>query len=177
MSSGSTANLKRGAALGLALLLCASSVSAETTFDSIKRQHRQESFIVIEHDGGYRVLFLGGLEETRIVDEQAVDVELLYDAVDQGDPLAVSRLSLALESPDRETRLAAIRLLGEIDSADARAALEAVLHQSDVELRLEVVEAIADTPGAEALLRTASEDGAGRVASAASEYLGERQAR
>ncbi len=177
MSSESTANSQRGTALGLALLLCTAYVNAETTFETIKRQHRQASFIVIERDGAYRVMFLDSHEETSTFKEEGLDVELLHAAVDQGDPLAVSRLSFALESPDRETQLTAVRLLGEIDSAAARAALETVLQQSDIELRIEVVEAIADTPGAEALLQTASDDSAESVASVASEYLAERQAR
>ncbi len=176
MSSGLATRLQRGAAVGLALSLSVP-VLAESALDLIKRQHRQDSYIVIEQDGVYTIVFVDTLEQALLVDEQGEDVELLYDAVDEDDPMMVSRLSQALRAESRDTRLAAVRLLGEIDSPDARAALESVLHNADAELRLEVVESIADTPGAEPLLRVASDDAAGPVAATARQYLAERQAR
>jgi len=71
-------------------------------------------------------------------------------------------------------RLSAIRLLGELDIEEARMALESMLAHPDPPTRLEVVDAIADTDGAESLLRhaTASDDPA--VATTAAEYLAER---
>ena len=119
-------------------------------------------------------MFLGSLGETTIVDEQSIDIELLYEAVDREDPMAVARLVQALASPSRDTRLTAIRLLGEIDSADARAALESVFVSADEDMRLEAVDAIADAAGARRLLRIAALDKSYVIAETAREYLGER---
>ena len=174
MSSSTTARLQRGVALGLALLLCTAPVLSDSVFEQVKRQHRQQSFIVVEQDGAYRVLFLDSLGETTIVDEQSIDIELLYEAVDREDPMVVARLVQALASPSRDTRLTAIRLLGEIDSADARAALESVFVSADEDMRLEAVDAIADAAGARRLLRIAALDKSYVIAETAREYLGER---
>ncbi len=175
MNNGLAGRLQRGVAFGLALFLFATPVPADSAFDRVKRQHKHESFIVVEWDGSHRVLFLDGFRKRSAVIRKSTDPESLYDAVDQDDPLVITRLSHALGAPGRETRLTAIRLLGEIDAPDARAALETVLHQPDVELRIEVVESIADTPGAEMLLQIASADSAEPVATLASEYLNERR--
>ena len=55
-------------------------------------------------------------------------------------------------------------------------ALESLLAHPDVQLRLEMVEAIADARGSRELLRKASEDPSAVVADAARQYLAERTA-
>lgn len=100
--------------------------------------------------------------------------EALLELVDSGSADSIVQLAAALHDPSRRVRLTAIRLLGEIDSVDARLALEPMLADPDIGLRLEVVEAIADTSGAAPLLRIAGENEVQIVAGTAREYLAEQ---
>ena len=178
MTSNTTRYLQRGVVIGLALLFCAQGGAqhgSQFLRDTLRRELRGQSYTLIEREDTYEIIILGdGKAPAGTVRITPADrVERLYELVDEGDPYAASALVVALDDPSSDVRLAAVRLLGETDSVEARSALELLLRHPDAEIRLDVVEAIADTPGATELLRLASENDVVAVASTAREYLRE----
>jgi HEAT repeat protein len=179
MNDGVSPRLQRGALMGLALLLFSVAATGELSYLEVKRQLRNHSFIVIDDDGEQKILLLYDHGPTTIPArvEPIQSDDALVALAEKGGPLLVSRLAAALSDPSRRKRIVAIQLLGEMDSVEARMSLEPMLADPEIEVRLEVVEAIADTPGAEPLLELASSNDSGSVAATAREYLAERSTR
>ncbi len=176
MSERPKQRLRRGALSGLALLFCAAPVFGDASYLGLKRQLRDYSFIVIRDGKEQRILFLDDdvPASAATIPDVVRDEDTLVELAEAGGPFVVSELAAALDDPSRSVRVTAIQLLGAVDSIEARMALEPVLSSSDVELRLEVVEAIADTPGAEPLLELAGDNDSESVSATAHEYLADR---
>lgn len=179
MNSSMTLCLRRGAILGLALLVCVPALAQDNSRllrELLRDTLRGQSYMIIETDGAVEVIILGDAADAARVQTigPAEKEDALYELVDSDPMYAVGKLHLALDDPSRRVSTTAIRLLGEIDTTESRMVLEGLLTHPDAELRLEMVEAIADARGSGELLRKASEDTSTIVADAASEYLHER---
>ena len=159
------ASLRCGALAGLALLFAAPLNADEALRDAVRKQLRDESYILVEDDHGPRLYVLSG-------DSRVDDFMPTRDAA----PSVTDRALAMTRSADAKTRVRGLTLLATETSSEARDAALALLSDPAVAVREEAYQLLMEHPhaGVDSIVALARQDRSTRVREVVEELLAEQ---